>query len=102
MVDMMVLLIDKRMEVWLMEIAERFFLLVLRCSYDLFDMRFVMVEVVKELEVLFLDKEGKMEMKLFFLVLLILFLNVIRDFYELVSFLGSDFSSGVVFSIVFC
>lgn len=97
--DMMVSLIDKRMEAWSMETAERFFSLALRCSHDSPDMRPAMAEVVKELEALLPDKEGKMETKSSSSVLSTSSSNVTRDLYESASLLGSDLSSGVVPSI---
>ncbi|CAH8361168.1 unnamed protein product [Eruca vesicaria subsp. sativa] len=95
--DEMVSLIDKRMEPWSTEIAERFFTLALRCSHDSPDMRPAMAEVVKELESLLPDKEGKVETNSS--VLSTSSSNVTRDLYESASLLGSDLSSGVVPSI---
>ncbi|XP_018475814.2 probable LRR receptor-like serine/threonine-protein kinase At1g06840 [Raphanus sativus] len=96
--DTMVSLIDKRMEPWSMETAERFFSLALRCSHDSPDMRPPMAEVVKELEALVV-KEIKMETKSSSSVLSTSSSNVTRDLYESASLLGSDLSSGVVPSI---
>ncbi|CAL9230464.1 unnamed protein product [Arabidopsis halleri] len=100
--DMMVSLIDKRMEPWSMESVEKFAALALRCSHDSPEMRPGMAEVVKELEALLQaapDKEARVEMASSSSVLSTSSSNVTRDLYESSSLLGSDLSSGFVPSI---
>ncbi|CAH2074681.1 unnamed protein product [Thlaspi arvense] len=99
--DMMVSLIDKRMEPWSMESARKFASLALRCSHDSPDMRPAMAEVVKELEALLHAIPGMegSETTSASSVLSTSSSNVTRDLYESASLLGSDLSSGVVPSI---
>uniref|UniRef100_A0A1J3IQ55 non-specific serine/threonine protein kinase n=1 Tax=Noccaea caerulescens TaxID=107243 RepID=A0A1J3IQ55_NOCCA len=97
--DKMVSIIDRRMEPWSLESAEKFAALALRCSHDSPEMRPAMAEVVKELEALLQSMPDRGETTSCSSVLSTSSSNVTRDLYESASLLGSDLSSGVVPSI---
>ncbi|VVB12786.1 unnamed protein product [Arabis nemorensis] len=97
--DKMVSMIDKRMELWSIESAEKFAALALRCSDDSPEMRPAMAEVVKELEALVQANPERMDTPSSSSVLSTSSSNVTRDLHDSSSLLGSDLSSGVVPSI---